>query len=57
MQAEPETAKSVRDMLKNYAQAYIDRDLEGMTLFVSDPELVIIGSRVICQSMKFTPLH
>lgn len=45
MKAHPEIVNSVMNMLKLYAQAYLEKDVEGlMVLFASDPDLVVIGS-------------
>lgn len=45
MNANPETIKSVHEMLRNYSQAYYDKNLEGMMqLFAPDTDLVAIGS-------------
>ena len=45
MEASKEIVSAVHEILKNMAQAYLDKDLEGMMqLYVPDPDLVAIGA-------------
>jgi ketosteroid isomerase-like protein len=45
MEASKEIVDSVHVLLKEYAQAYANKDLEGMMgLFVQEPDLVAIGA-------------
>ncbi len=45
MEASKETVNAIHGILKNYIQAYANKDLEGiMKLFVKDPDLVAIGA-------------
>jgi len=45
MEASKEIVSAAHEILKNMAQAYLDKDLEGMMqLYVPDPDLVAIGA-------------
>lgn len=45
MEAEDQVKNEIIGLLENYAQAYKDKDLEGiMRLFVEDDDLVVIGT-------------
>ncbi|MGV8143036.1 MAG: nuclear transport factor 2 family protein [Methanothermobacter sp.] len=45
MEASKEIVSAVHEILKNMAQAYLDKDLKGMMqLYVPDPDLVVIGA-------------
>lgn len=45
MEASKDTVKVVHEILKQYAQAYADKDMERMIkLFSPDPDLVAIGA-------------
>lgn len=47
MEANAETKKEITKMLDKYANCYLNKDLDGlMSLFVSDPDLVAIGTGV-----------
>lgn len=45
MEASEDTIQAVHEILKNIAQAYYDKDLDGMMqLYTQDPDLVAIGA-------------
>jgi ketosteroid isomerase-like protein len=45
MKANSKVQEAVSELLDDYAQAYRDKDLDGMLkLFIPDDDLVVIGS-------------